>query len=608
MSEDEDRSQSADEIVENMADEMGVRDAEVSDSDISDEMMDDLGGLFGVSSEDDAKDAPSEDRSGVPESDATAVEAGAKERESDNPDREQTVEMSKDVSEAIANSEDLDDETREKLQQVLDEKESEDSADGEGEEASPEEEEAGDSEQEAAGSDSGGEDSGAEEAEDEDAEAEQAEAEDAEAEQAEAEEADEGSEQEVEAEESSSDDESASDDRVGGVFSPSGGDDFDEDDLDDAYLGEDDLGDYDGDDGLSQTVMMVGGGGLLVLGLVIAGLFLFTNQGERLVHLFKGDLKEYEMAQSKNQHDKLVEKQRELVKKAPKVGKLSLTGTPKYAEIRIDGKRPYAQTKESKEWRAVQLTPKTQLRVWNIQTSHKVTVSAPGFKKKEWELSEGMWKAIGSSVPDLDDAALKYQKRLRVSLSPKGETMDEQKARQTEFQKRMETNPDDSHYGKVTLKSKPSGAKIIFDGKPLLDEEGEELKTPVSFEKAYYKNEETGEVDEKKVKVDMPPDRGHKIQMRLPEEKGEYPKIVSNLERQMWTCNWKDGEKPDEPGPKKCNYTFNMNVDFEAVKSYIEGQKKNKKETKKAWKKTREKMNALADKYSKDDKKKKGKK
>ena len=494
-----------------------------------------------------------------------------------------------DIADAIENPEDidpedLDDETREKLKQVLGEDEDDAGGSDDSEEATAE------ADDEAADSDGSSEEISGQEA-DGDA-GQEAESPDADEDASETSSDDEDDELETDPADASdsSEDEEADQDwaspggfrepvervsLIGGVFNPeSYADDPESADgeLQDAYLGDRDLEGSE-TDGVNKTIFMFGAIAVLLLAGGSWGLLSFSNQGDRIVHLFKGDLKEYERAKARQEKRRFEEKQ---LAQLPSFGTLKLRGYPKYSTLELDGEVQYGKTPDSGEWRPVILKKDTQFQNLDIEKEHTLAASAPGHKSVDWKLTEDMWNQVSGS--DVD-----YTRTLNVNLIP------ESQERQWEFKERMKKNPDNEFYGEVTINTKPEGAKIIFDGKPLLDEEGEPRKTPVTFEKAYYEDEESGDIKEKKVKVDMPPDEGHKIQLRM--EDGDYPKYVTPLERQMWTCEWKEGEPPEEPPyAKGCNYKFEVDLDFDKLKSYIEERKKEKERIKKQNEKIDEKV------------------
>jgi hypothetical protein len=494
-----------------------------------------------------------------------------------------------DIADAIENPddidpEDLDDETREKLKKVL----GEDEDDGEDAGGSDDSEEASaEADDEATDTDDSSEETSEQEADGDDEQEVDASDADDEASEASSDDGDDDSDADTD---DSSDEEGDDEPQsvpggfrepverlalIGGVFDPeSYAEDPDSVDgeLQETYLGDDDLEGTESDT-VNRTIFMFGALAVLLLVGGSWGLLSFSKQGDRIVHLFKGDLKEYERAKARQEKRRFEEKQ---LAQLPSFGTLSLRGFPKYSTLKVDGEVQYGKTPDSGEWRPVILKKDTQFQNLDIEKKHTVSASAPGHESAEWTLTEGMWNQVSGS--DVD-----YQRTLNVNLLP------DSQERQWEFKERMKKNPDNEFFGEVTLKTKPKGAKVIFDGKPLLDEEGEPLKTPVTFEKAYYEDEESGEIKERKVKVDMPPDEGHKIQLRM--EDGDYPDYVTPLERQMWTCEWKDGEPPEEPPyAKGCNYKFEVDLDFDKLKSYIEERKKEKERIRKQNKKIDKKV------------------
>ncbi len=499
-----------------------------------------------------------------------------------------------DIADAIENPEDidpedLDDETREKLKKVL----GEDEDDGEDAGGSDDSEEATAEADDAADSDDSSEETSEQEADGDDDQ--KADASDAAEEASEASSDDEDDEPEADDSDSSEDDE-ADEGRsvpggfrepvervslIGGIFNPESYADDPESadgDLQEAYLGDHDLEGTEAD-GVDKAIFMFGAIAVLLLLGGSWGLLSFSNQGERIVHLFKGDLKEYERAKARQEKRRFEEKQ---LAQLPSFGTLKLRGYPKYSTLKLDGEVQYGKTPDSGEWRPVILKKDTQFQNLDIEKKHTLAASAPGHKSADWTLTEDMWDQVSGS--DVD-----YTRTINVNLIP------ESQERQWEFKERMKKNPDNEFYGEVTITTKPEGAKIIFDGKPLLDEKGEPRKTPVTFEKAYYEDEESGEIKEKKVKVDMPPDEGHKIQLRM--EDGDYPKYVTPLERQMWTCEWKEGEPPEEPPyAEGCNYKFEVDLDFDKLKSYIEERKKEKERIQKQNEKIDKKMKKVQNK------------
>lgn len=565
----------------------------------------------------DADDESSEDEGD--EDDEASADEGDEGDEADEASADE--EASPSDSLADLDPAELDDEQREKLKQMLDE--SDDGDDEEADEASTDsaEDESDEAEEVSADSD---EETDGQETDDEETEDVAAESAD-----------DDGTDAEATGFAAAGSDSDA----IGGIFKPGSiGGESDDGDLDSAYLGAEDIEGYD--EGEKNPTVFIMGAFVVLLMVGFSWVLLnYTEQGERMKHLFQGDLKAYEAAKA-SQIEETFEK--EQLAKMPKYGNLTLNGRPKYASIILDGRLQYGKIPETGEWRPVLLTPTTQFQNLNVAEKHDVKVKAPNHDPKDWTLTEEMWTPAG-------ERNMNFKKKLTINLLP------ESSAKQIEFQQRLEKDPENNYFGEVTITSNPEGAKIIFDGKPLLDEEGNQRTTPVTFEKAYWKNEESGEIEEQKVKVDMPPDRGHKIQLRMTDEKldvggsgdgkkgdkgnkgdngggkdkggtadkvakkkvgdakegggemteikdygpDEYPKFVTPLQRQMWTCEWKDGEVPEEPPyPKHCNYSYELNVDFNKLKDFIKHKKKQRDEVKERNDELKQKLKELKEKLA----------
>ncbi|MFP4599020.1 MAG: hypothetical protein ACLFVJ_12255 [Persicimonas sp.] len=350
-------------------------------------------------------------------------------------------------------------------------------------------------------------------------------------------------------------------DDLAGVLTPSS-DDTPIDDLAGGdYLGEDDLDGYGG--GSAKKNLIIG----LVVLLAVGGLgFVFvtsTDTGGDMLALFQGDLREKRLAEA-DQKKKEWEAEQEAA--LEKYGTLNISGSPKYAVIKLDGKVHYGQT-SSGAWRDLHLGQSSAFNNLKVKQKHEVEVDAPGFDPETYDLTEGRW----------DENSGTYTKMLTINLAAESAQHD------LEYQQRMDTSDTETeYYGEVTISSVPSGAKVEFNNYPLLDKDGEELTTPVTFDKFYVEDEDSGKLEEREIDVDTPPDRGHKIVLKMPEDKGEYPEYITALQRRMWTCEWKDGDAPDSPPQGKtyrdlCNYKYTLDMDFDGLKEYIKEREEEKK-------------------------------
>lgn len=601
MADDNERKDASEVAADSVDDRAEDTDAEAGSSDpdaFSQEMIDELGDLFETDA--DAGETLGDEASLGAAGDGKTDETGVDEQE------EETVEMSRERARSVVDTDELDPEVRERLGEALageaepefgDLLDNDDLADTLAALA----EEAGDAESEDAQPDEEGnvadkdkdQESTEETSDDVDT------SEDSEVEQASDQEESVEEESSTESQEDSSDDAEASDadetasgesepeDQEGliaGVFRPDDPVGV-EDDSDGGYLGEDDLEGYEPEQTISAgrifgiaaiSILVIAAGGYAVLAA--------TGQTTRFVHLMKGDLREWERAKSIQAQDEHEEK---MQAQLPQYGTLNMRGNPLYSLIKLNGEAQYGQTPESGEWKALRLTPGTNFQGLDAEKTHNLTLTAPGHEKFEHTLTPGQWSPVSGSEVEV-------QKAITANLTPVS------RDHQIEFMQRMQKDTENNFYGEVTIKSTPEGATVIFDGEPLLNEDGEEMKTPVTFEKYYTrdKKKDDPELVENKVRVDTPPDRGHKIQLRMPDS--DLPKYVSPLERQMWTCNWKDEDEiedleEDAPYTSRCNYTFTLDLNFNELQSYIDERQKKREEIKKANEKMREMQEAGPD-------------
>ncbi|AWV90880.1 hypothetical protein [Bradymonas sediminis] len=358
------------------------------------------------------------------------------------------------------------------------------------------------------------------------------------------------------AKKSSSKKDSSSDAKeIAGIFTPSATDDAPLDYSSD-YLDEDDLGGHK-----KSGTNMVLVGIILILLAVLGGVVVqFTDLGDDLGALFRGELREKRQAEVAKEEADFKAAQ---LAKMEKFGTLNVTGSPMHSLVKLNGEVQYAPT-SSGTWRELRVSSAsgTTFRNLKIKQPQTVELSLPGYKPDSFELTEGMW--------DGSEESGTYTKRITLDLVP------ESLANQAEMEKRMDTSDTDGdYYGTITINTIPAGAQIIFNNHPLVDKKGEPLVSPVTFSEYYVKNEKTNKLEKKEINVDTPPDVGHKIELKIPEEVGEFVPFATPVQRQMWTCEWKDGSAPDAPAKGKsfrdyCDYKFSFDMDFKGLKTYIE--------------------------------------
>ncbi len=357
------------------------------------------------------------------------------------------------------------------------------------------------------------------------------------------------------------------------IFQPS------ENDPDVSHLSHDDLSDFDVEEE-SFKPYFIGG----VITLIVAAAIVFAAAGGdigKIQALFRGDLREREIAEAKRQEEEYRKIQLE---KLEKFGNLMIQGNPQYATLMLDGEVQYGQT-SSGEWRALRLGPSTAFQNIKVKQPHKIQVMAPGYEPLVQDLTEGMWQESPAGgqfayqlTANLQPSSLEYKQEMDARLAP---------------------DTENEFYGSITINTTPPGAGVVINNTPVTDAEGNLLPTPMTIDRYYVKDEKTGKLEERLVQVDTVLDKGHKIQVLLPPAAGaDKPKFVTSLERQMWTCTWKDEdtlkkEKFDaekDTIQKKCNYTWDLNLDFNALEGYIKRRAEEQKRIEEQNKKFEEEM------------------
>ncbi len=339
-----------------------------------------------------------------------------------------------------------------------------------------------------------------------------------------------------------------------GLFNPN--DDIDAPVPSSPHLDEDDLDGFDGEKKGGKTGLIVVGV-LVVVGALAAIVLTQTELGTKIGMVLTGDYREYKLAEVKRIEEEF--RQRQLAG-LERYGNLTVMGDPLYATIKLNGQEQFGPT-SSGEYRALQLKPGvSNFQDLKIKQKLTVEISSPGFESKTVELTENMWR--GDDEPG---ATKGYN--LTANLLPLTPW------HQQEFAARMSTDTDTEDFGTINLQTTPPGAKILFNGAPLIDKDGKELVTPVSFTTYGVKDEKTGKIEERQVKVDTPFDSGPTIEL----EAANMPKYGLQLNRQMWTCTKKSEDEikklPKEHSiQQECNYTYDLNFSFNDLKAYIDGQ------------------------------------
>lgn len=296
---------------------------------------------------------------------------------------------------------------------------------------------------------------------------------------------------------------------------------------------------------IGVIVLLVLGGG----GVVLAT----TSLGNDLVLLAKGTYQEEKAREARRLEREHLEAQ---LAAMPRYGNLIISGRPQHATIRLNGQIPYGQTSDG-QWRALTVGPTTAIQDLSIDTVYEVEVEAPGHEPRTFTVTSEMWQ------PQAND----YLYEISATLTPLDSEAFE------EFTARMDGVEDKFYTGTVNFTTNPPGAQIKVNNRVAMNEEGEELRTPISVAEYWLKDEESGELKKYDFRVDMPPNRGNRIELIHPDEEG-LPQLVMALQRSMWECQWKDeAEQRRLPNNAsildKCNYVYDLDFDFKSLQNFI---------------------------------------
>jgi hypothetical protein len=328
----------------------------------------------------------------------------------------------------------------------------------------------------------------------------------------------------------------------------------------------------DEDKDLARLERKVGGGtNRVLIGLVV---FMAIGMGGMAVFAFGGmdlvkdigavvdgtynDKKDANVRRIEEEHRK---KQLELMER---YGTLNITGEPINAVVymQLEGEttptKRYAQT-PSGLWRELTNTKSGAIiKNLKIKKPINIRIEAPGYRPLAETLTKDMWQDSGLGT---------YQYAMTRYLIHENDTVrGELEDRLLPFDEEMEVN------GVIKVSSKPAGAKIKLNNRLVVDKDGKPILTtegsPVILDQLML-DPEAKKKDPKFLKINTPPDNGYKIEIFTDDK--EAPRYVTVVQRNQWKCTYKEDKalkklKDDARPIEKCNYSFNVVGDFEAIK------------------------------------------
>jgi hypothetical protein len=248
-------------------------------------------------------------------------------------------------------------------------------------------------------------------------------------------------------------------------------------------------------------------------------------------------------------------------------GTLNITGEPINSVIymQLEGEttptKRFAQT-PSGLWRELTNTKSGAIiKNLKIKKPINIRIEAPGYKPHIETLTKDMWQDSGLGTYQY--AMSRYL--VHESEGVRGELED----RMLPFDEEMEIN------GVIRVTSKPAGYKIKLNNRLVTDKDGKAILTtegsPVVLTQLML-DPEAKKKDPKLLKINTPPDNGYKIEIFSDDK--EAPRYVTLVQRNQWKCTYKEDKelkrlKKEARLIEKCNYSFKVEGDFDAIKTEI---------------------------------------
>lgn len=254
----------------------------------------------------------------------------------------------------------------------------------------------------------------------------------------------------------------------------------------------------------------------------------------------------------------------------PVPGTIFLSGSPEYATIRVDGRLEYERVefRDQLYWTEKRLSPSGErIRYLDANRKHELTIAAPGHETERITIRPEDW----TSMENFEVEKLER----KVELAPEG-TDARSELRAREFRQRQIKDPKTNYHGRIEISSAPEALDVYFDGEPLRNAEGQRRKTPVSFETFFLERDDgKSGLIENRIRVDTPPGRGHRIRIPAPSPSDGLDGYITGVNRPMWTCHWPsnvevDALRDEKLLPNRCQYEFELHVDFEKIRAQIE--------------------------------------
>lgn len=327
----------------------------------------------------------------------------------------------------------------------------------------------------------------------------------------------------------------------------------------DAYVKEyyDDADDFGSGGGMRALLV-----GLLILGITAVGLiatYLAIPEDKRedvptLAKCYVPWLECVNIQEQRAARREAEERRRhqEWLDSLPKYGGLTVRTNPSYALFQVDDFPSYI-AHPSQEGALVETRSGTTYENLDVTQPHVVTVTMPNFAERRIEVSpwgneDTIWQQHGDTGS--------YYLELNKQMDPAPEAQLELSARMTPSPLVPELT------GAITVSTEPVGAKVYYNGRLLVGEDGAPLVTPVTFNSypppAHQPDPETGVVStepQEPLPVTLSRE-GVPIKVEL----DGYMTVVTGVYRHMFTCQGLDLENTESPFWEQCTYVYDTGL------------------------------------------------
>ena len=229
----------------------------------------------------------------------------------------------------------------------------------------------------------------------------------------------------------------------------------------------------------------------------------------------------------------------------PRIGAFVVASRPRFALVELDG-IPRMMPDPRHSGTLIETRSGSVITDVDITVPHTAIVRLPNYQTETVEIIA--FGSPGSQWQQNRDSGV-FVADVLVTLTPESEV-------ESELTARMNPSHDSPELaGQITIRSNPSGANIVYDGRPQLADNGQPLTTPATFTEFRGRG---GEL--RPVTLDP-----HGVPIRL--ELDGYAALTTGVYTHIYRCSPRDGVDSAAPFWQQCDYQYDtgelqlMNLD-----------------------------------------------